>query len=265
MIKLADYCTEKAFPEKMRTPERIALAYAFDVQKKKFIERMERVYIWADMENVDDNKLDFLAVENRVLFYNTGLTPAVKRNLIRNSVYWYMKLGTRQAMEEMVNIVFKNDSLAFIEEWYLYGGDPYHFRLILDIDTFQTYVNEFLYYLYTIKNARSRFDYIGYIKKIEISTTESVIITSVLINFKLLFWKDKKCLDGIWLLDGSTIFNGLHVPFNVKPIITYPISMDTNMLTNTFLIQKINLWYLNGIQLFNGTKLLNAKITEEVL
>ena len=33
MIKLEDYRTEKALPAEMRTPERIALSYAFDMQK----------------------------------------------------------------------------------------------------------------------------------------------------------------------------------------------------------------------------------------
>ena len=158
MIKLADYRTEKALPAEMRTPERIALAYAFDMQKKKFIERMERVYIWADLEKVDDNKLDFLAVENRVLFYNTGLAPAVKRNLIRNSIYWYMKLGTRQAMEEMIDTVFGNENTS-VEEWYTYAGEPFHFRIAVGTEVTQTSIKDFLRYLKQVKNARSRFDY----------------------------------------------------------------------------------------------------------
>lgn len=128
MIKLVDYQTWKAFPAEMRMPERIALAYAYDRQKKKFMERMKRAYIWADLDQVDDGKLDFLAVENRVLFYNTAMTPDVKRSLIRNSIYWYMKLGTRQATEEIINIICKNEHTA-IEEWHLYGGKPFHFRV----------------------------------------------------------------------------------------------------------------------------------------
>ena len=158
MIKLADYRTEKALPAEMRTPERIALAYAFDMQKKKFIERMERVYIWADLEKVEDNKLDFLAVENCVLFYNTGLAPDVKRNLIRNSIYWYMKLGTRQAMEEMIDTVFGNENTS-VEEWYTYAGEPFHFRIAVGTEVTQTSIKDFLRYLKQVKNARSRFDY----------------------------------------------------------------------------------------------------------
>ena len=133
MIKLADYRTEKALPAEMRTPERIALAYAYDRQKKKFLERVKRVYIWADLDQVDDRNLDFLAVENRVPFYNTDLAPDIKRNLIKNSIYWHMKFGTRQAMEEVIS-AFCNDEKVVVEEWYIYGGEPFHFRVFINIE-----------------------------------------------------------------------------------------------------------------------------------
>lgn len=158
MIKLVDYRTENALPSEMKTPERIALSYAFDQQKKKFFERLKRVYIWADLESVDDNKLDFLAVENRVLFYSTDLSPDIKRSLIRNSIYWYMKLGTRQAMEEMIDTVFGNENTS-VEEWYTYAGEAFHFRIAVGTEVTQTSIQEFLQYLNRVKNARSRFDY----------------------------------------------------------------------------------------------------------
>jgi P2-related tail formation protein len=158
MINLYDYKTENALPSEMKTAERKALSYAYDQQKKMFIERIERVKIWADLNQVEDNKLDFLAVENRVLFYNSSLDPSVKRTLITNSIYWYMKLGTRQAMEEMINIVFGNENTS-IEEWYTYAGEAFHFRIAVGTTVTQTSIKEFLQYLNTIKNARSRFDF----------------------------------------------------------------------------------------------------------
>lgn len=140
MIKLSDYLTETAFPPEMRSPERIALAYAFDMQKKKFLEHIKKVYLWADINNVDENKLDFLAVENRVLFYDSSFPADTKRKLIENSVYWHMILGTRQSMEEIINIIFGNENTA-IEEWYMYGGDPYHFRILIDSSNKNTMID----------------------------------------------------------------------------------------------------------------------------
>ncbi len=87
-------------------------------RRKRILEAKKRVLIWASLENVPDDKLDVLAVENRVLFYNSGLDPSIKRQLIQNSIYWYTKLGTRQAMEEMIDIVFQNDNSS-VEEWYI--------------------------------------------------------------------------------------------------------------------------------------------------
>ena len=159
MIRLSDYRTETAFPAEMKTAERMALAYAYDRQKKLFLERLRRVYIWADLDNVDENKLDFVAVECRVLFYNSSLSPDVKRKLIQNSIYWYMKLGTRQAMEEMIDIVFGNENTN-VEEWYTYAGDAFHFRVVVGTTVTQTSIKEFLLYLNRVKNARSRFDYL---------------------------------------------------------------------------------------------------------
>lgn len=159
MIKLVDYRTEDAFPSEMKTASRCAVAYAFDQEKKRILEAKKRVLIWASLENVPDDKLDVLAVENRVLFYNSGLETAIKRQLIQNSIYWYMKLGTRQAMEEMIDIVFQNDNSS-VEEWYTYAGEAFHFRIAVGTNVSQTSITEFLRYLNTVKNARSRFDYL---------------------------------------------------------------------------------------------------------
>lgn len=165
MIKLVDYRTENALPSEMKTPERIALSYAFDRQKKRYFDRVNYLYIWADLECVPDDKLDFLAVENRVLFYSPSLAPSVKRNLIRNSVYWIMKIGTRQVMKEVIATYYPNDETN-LTEWYKYNGQPYHFRIettsILDEDCY----DDLKQLVFKIKNARSRLDQIHTIRHI---------------------------------------------------------------------------------------------------
>lgn len=140
MIKLLDYQTQDALPNEMKTPERIALSYAFDRQKRNFINWIKHVYTWADLECVDDRKLDFLAAECRVLFYNADLDPNVKRQMIWNSIYWHMKLGTFRTMKEIADILFDNENTV-IEQWFEYGGIPHHFKIILDISNPQLKTN----------------------------------------------------------------------------------------------------------------------------
>jgi len=155
MIKLVDYRTENALPAEMKTAERIALSYAFDQQKKKYFDRLNRVYIWANLECVSDDKLDFLAVENRVLFYSAEFTPDIKRKLITNAIYWYIKLGTRQAMEEFVTTVFGTGK---VKEWFKYGGKPFFFKIWTDALITKENIELFMKIIHTVKNARSRFE-----------------------------------------------------------------------------------------------------------
>ena len=108
--------------------------------------------------------LDFLAVENRVLFYDTRFTPDVKRNLIRNYLYWYIKLGTRQAMDEMASILYPAEENR-IEEWNVYDGEPYHFRVYTTLPLMEDCYADFRLFIQKVKNARSRLDQIYTVRR----------------------------------------------------------------------------------------------------
>lgn len=186
MIKLADYHTDSAFPAEMRTAERTALAHAFDIQKKKFLERVDRAYIWADLEKVNDKYLDYLAIENRALLYNSLLTPNVKRNLIQNSAYWHMKIGTQQVVEEILNNVFpENDTTVM--QWYEYNGIPYHFKVLTNTDMDVESTEEFMRMIRKVKNARSRLDELGFLRNIILDLYQPGV--SVLENHIFINWK----------------------------------------------------------------------------
>ena len=153
MIKLSDYQTKNSLPAEMKTASWISCSYAFDRQKKKYTDWIKQVHIWADLERVDNSKLDFLAVENRVLFYNAEFLPEIKRDMIRNSVYWYMKLGTRQAMEEILSSIFGEGK---VQEWFEYGDDPFYFKISTNAILSPEMNEFFLTMLQRIKNTRSR-------------------------------------------------------------------------------------------------------------
>lgn len=159
MIKLVDYQTENALPVEMKTAERIALSYAFDCQKKKYCERVSRACIWSNIDNVEDNKLDFLAVESRVMFYNSLMETAIKRNFISNYIGWYLKLGTTKAAEEVIDTYYPNDETKLIK-WFEYDGEPFHFRIettaLLEEDCYA----DLKQMIFKVKNARSRLDQI---------------------------------------------------------------------------------------------------------
>ena len=146
-------------PANIKDAQTKAFMYACDRQIKKLLERAEKIKVWCAIESVDEKYLDYMAADCRVLFYNSSLPPDVKRKLIANSQYWYMKLGTSAAMEEMINIVFQNNDTS-IEEWYSYAGEAFHFRIAVSSAVTTVEMSEFLKYVNEVKNARSIIDYL---------------------------------------------------------------------------------------------------------
>lgn len=149
----------KSTPENLKDARTKAFMYACDKQIEKLCERSNKAMVWCAIENVDERYLDYLAADCRTLFYNSSLSADVKRKLIANSQYWYMKLGTSAAMEEMINIVFSNNETT-VEEWYTYAGEAFHFRIAVSSKVTTIEIAEFLKYINEVKNARSIFDYL---------------------------------------------------------------------------------------------------------
>ena len=146
-------------PANIKDARTKAFMYACDRQIKKLLERAEKVKVWCAVESVDEKYLDYMAADCRTLFYNSSLAPDTKRKLIANSQYWYMKLGTSAAMEEMIDIVFRNNDTS-IEEWYSYAGEAFHFRIAVASAVTTVEMSEFLKYVNDVKNARSILDYL---------------------------------------------------------------------------------------------------------
>lgn len=147
----------QSVPANIKDSRTKAFMYACDQQIKKLLERAEKIKVWCAVESVDEKYLDHMAADCRALFYNSGLPSEVKRQLIENSQYWYMKLGTSAAMEEMINIVFRNNDTS-IEEWTTYAGEKFHFRIATSSAVTTVEISEFLKYINEVKNARSIFD-----------------------------------------------------------------------------------------------------------
>lgn len=146
-----------SLPANLKDARTKAFMYACDRQIEKLLQYTEKVKVWCAIEAVDEKHLDFIAEECRALFYSTELDPEKKRQLIINTQYWYMKLGTLSAIKEMVDIVFPGAENA-VTEWHEYGGEPYHFKVSADADSSQEGIEEFRRMIEKVKNARSLFD-----------------------------------------------------------------------------------------------------------
>lgn len=174
-------------PANLKDARTKAFMYACDRQIKKLIERTEKVKVWCAVESVDEKYLDYMAADSRTLFYNSSLAPDVKRRLIANSQYWYMKLGTSAAMEEMLSVLFP-DSENKVTEWYEYGSSPYRFRISTNAGIDYASIKEFEKMLAKVKNARSLLENIEFIREPQIHfPTGAGIISSTNVQIA---WED---------------------------------------------------------------------------
>ena len=82
--------------------------------------------------NVEASALPYLAEQFHILG-NEGWLFAVsdteKRALIKNAVQIHKYKGTKYALEKVLDVLNLNGKIF---EWFDYGGNPYHFRVILD-------------------------------------------------------------------------------------------------------------------------------------
>lgn len=72
-----------------------------------------------------------LATDLHVDWYDYGYSIDVKRNLIKNAVKVHRTLGTRAAVDTTLYAIFGEN--CEIEEWFEYEGEPYTFRVEVDV------------------------------------------------------------------------------------------------------------------------------------
>lgn len=124
------------------------LAPINDVNLKIFDEICEERFAQLDLESllvsiIDNVPVDALPhlAEQYHITGNEGwlqaLSETEKRNLIKSAIKMHRYKGTKYALEE----IFKTlNIVGNIEEWFNYGSDPYHFKVILQI--FNRSINE---------------------------------------------------------------------------------------------------------------------------
>ncbi len=92
--------------------------------------RIPSIRTWNEVDNLSEAECDELAWELDVDWYDYAYTLDTKRNLLKGSVGIHKKMGTKYAVEKALSAVY---GTAAVEEWFDYGGNPYHFRVTVDI------------------------------------------------------------------------------------------------------------------------------------
>lgn len=112
--------------------------------------------IYSRIDELPESLLDILAKDFKIDWYNFDHPVETKRAVIKDSFYVHKHLGTVGAVKRALSDIWQSFSL---EEWFNYGGLPYHFRVaIADNDFTLEKRAQAIRYINLVKNVRSWLD-----------------------------------------------------------------------------------------------------------
>lgn len=133
-----------------------ALGYAISMAMKKLMDYCKNISVYAAIDTASEQVLDLLALELNTQYYDDSQSIDVKRSLIKNTLAWYLKIGTVAAVQEAVEAVFGE---GVIEEWFQYGGEPYHFKVQTStLNSTDEMIQQLTELISTMQNVRSHLD-----------------------------------------------------------------------------------------------------------
>lgn len=165
MIKLTDARLTDALPKTLaEQPWVQALAEASRKMRRRVMAYADRTRLFCDIDEASEEALDALAVELQTPFYKNDYPLTVKRQIVKNSTLYYIRSGTRGAVEELLADIYQG---AEVEEWFEYGGEPNYFRVAIDISRTTVPVAEMTpaeleSWLYSVKRASSALESLSY-------------------------------------------------------------------------------------------------------
>ena len=126
-VKLSELDLMEFLPTWMRSDENAkALAYAVQKQLKAIIGQISKLAIYTAIQEQPDAILDELGWQFNIPEYDSDLPIVTKRALVQFAILTHKQRGTVAAVERIVTDIFGN---GYVDEWFDYDGEPYHFRV----------------------------------------------------------------------------------------------------------------------------------------
>ncbi len=121
------------------TKSKIALETTTAEQLETLFDLNQRLLIYPNIEELDEALCDILAKDYKVDWYIYDGTLDSKRSQLANCIYVHRHLGTKGALVAALKAVCPG---AEVEEWFDYGGNPYYFRVVLDVTEQKTIISQ---------------------------------------------------------------------------------------------------------------------------
>ncbi len=110
-------------------PKMVALAKAAAEKLLEISGAVENVLIYSRIDELPEELIDILAYDIHVDWYDYSYPLEIKREILKGSVKVHKRMGTKYAVEKALRAIYQKSR---VKEWFEYGGEPGHFRVILN-------------------------------------------------------------------------------------------------------------------------------------
>ena len=115
------------FPEALKDGDTIqAMGETIAAALAAFYPETDTPRLYPRINMLPEATLDLLAAELGTPFYDSSLSEGTKRTLLWETILYYKRAGTVGAVNRILRAVFPG---SHTEEWFQYGGEPFHFRI----------------------------------------------------------------------------------------------------------------------------------------
>lgn len=161
MTKIQDASLYEILPFNIKNDniEAQALSYAVQQAISMLCKFSDGVRVMAAIDDMPEMVIDNLAVELNLPCFYTESDLTIKRALVKEAIVWHTIAGTASAIRRYFSTISQDTD---IQEWFEYGGKPYHFRIVATIPEEQeikeNLLKNIVEQIKQLKNARSILD-----------------------------------------------------------------------------------------------------------
>ena len=225
MINFSEADLLSVLPEHLEQVQTEALSAAVKKGLQKLQTYSRAASVYAAIPELPDEVLNLLAIELRTQYYDPEDRRGRREKMVEQTLAWYLRGGTGSVLTEYLGALYQGGRL---EEWYHYGGNPYFFKAMIDLDLddeIETGTGDKIAErIRAYKNVRSWLEelafHIGIQVLVPIEYENQIRFSSEFYpRFNLAVLK----LDGRWKLDGGRKLNGYD---SDETLDFYPVAMS---------------------------------------
>lgn len=142
-------------------PEVMAISYACRMAMARLLDISKVSRMYADIDSMPEYILDYMATELNAQYYSEAFDIAIKRDIIKSAIVWKMKAGTKEAVQELISVLFGDGKVTPWNEFTEGAGTPGTFDITTSAIMVKDSIEQFSDLIEKTKNISSHLRFVS--------------------------------------------------------------------------------------------------------